>query len=106
MASDNDAFIARIKSDPDFQELVRKRSTLGWILSIIMLVIYFGFILIIAFDKELLARPITPGGVTTIGIPVGIAIILSAFVLTAIYVARANSNYDELTKRIVEKVKK
>ncbi len=46
------------------------------------------------------------GGVTTIGIPIGLGVILSAFILTGIYVARANSTYDELTRKIIEKVKK
>ncbi|MCB1484471.1 MAG: DUF485 domain-containing protein [Hyphomicrobiaceae bacterium] len=105
MQSDNDALIERVKSDPQFQELIHKRSRLAWILSVLMLLIYFGFILAIAFDKQLLAEPLS-GGTTTLGIPVGVGVIISAFILTAIYVIRANSEFDELTKQIVEKVKK
>ena len=55
MTTDADRAIERIKSDPQFQELVRKRSTFAWTLSILMLVIYFGFVLTVAFHKELLA---------------------------------------------------
>jgi uncharacterized membrane protein (DUF485 family) len=70
-----------------------------------MIIIYFGFVLMVAFQKELLAQPLA-GGVTTIGIPIGLGVIVSAFILTGIYVARANSAFDDLTKQIVEKVKK
>lgn len=105
MTSEADQLIARIKSDPQFKELVRKRSTFAWTLSILMMLIYFGFVLLVAFQKELLAQPLA-GGVTTIGIPIGLGVIVSAFILTGIYVARANSSFDDLTKQIVEKVKK
>ena len=97
--------VDRIKNDPDYICLVGTRSRFAWILSIIMLVIYFGFVLVIAFDPLLLGMPLCEGSVTTIGIPIGIAIIVSAFILTGIYVRRANSEFDELSNRIKDKVK-
>jgi uncharacterized membrane protein (DUF485 family) len=69
-----------------------------------MLVIYFGFIAVIAFAPKALAIPIG-GGVMTLGIPVGLLVIVSAFVLTGIYVGRANSRFDPLTREIMERVK-
>ncbi len=93
----------RIRSHPAYDELVRKRTSFGIVLSIIMLVIYFGFVLLVAFDKALLATPIA-GGVTTIGIPLGVFVIVSAFVLTGIYVHRANSEFDALTRKISEDI--
>jgi uncharacterized membrane protein (DUF485 family) len=105
MTQETKALVDRIKSDPQFKELIAKRSGLAWILSILMLVIYFGFIMMVAFKKEVLATPLGTG-VTTIGIPLGLFVIVSAFVLTGIYVNRANTKFDELTKAIVEKVKK
>lgn len=105
MASDHDTMIERVKADPQFKELVRKRSTFAWLLSLLMVLIYFGFVLTVAFDKELLGRSLA-GGVTTIGIPIGLGVIVSAFILTGIYVARANSAFDELTRQIIERVKK
>jgi uncharacterized membrane protein (DUF485 family) len=90
---------SRIRQNPAFQELVRKRTGFAWLLSALMLLIYFGFILLVAFDKTFLATPLGTG-VTTIGIPIGIAVIVSAFVLTGIYVKRANSEFDELTDKI------
>jgi uncharacterized membrane protein (DUF485 family) len=96
--------IERIRSHPAYQELVSKRTRFGIILSILMLIIYFGFVLLVAFHKALLATPIFAGSITTIGIPLGVFVIVSAFVLTGIYVRRANSEFDELTRRITEEL--
>ena len=93
-----------IRSNPKYHELVSKRSKFAGIRAAAMLVIYYGFILIIAFDKAFLAQPLWTGSVTTVGIPVGIGVILSAFVLTGIYVFRANAEFDRLTNEIKEEV--
>jgi uncharacterized membrane protein (DUF485 family) len=93
--------LTKIERDPNYQELVRRRSSLGWMLSLIMLVIYFGFILLVAYAPKFLGTRIGTG-VTTIGIPIGLAVIVLAFVLTGIYVRKANSRYDVLIRKIVE----
>ena len=100
-ASAQDLIYEKISKNPKYHELVRRRQSLGWSLSAIMLVIYFGFILLVAFAPKLLGTPVA-SGVTTIGIPVGLAVIISAFVLTGVYVVRANKSYDGLIKDIVE----
>jgi uncharacterized membrane protein (DUF485 family) len=103
------SIVERLRGDPEFKELVSKRSALAWTLSILMLLIYFGFILVIAFKEQLgniFGIPLAPGMVTTIGIPVGVGVILSAFFLTGIYVWRANSSFDALNTRIIERMKK
>ncbi|MDD5716725.1 MAG: DUF485 domain-containing protein [Sulfuricurvum sp.] len=97
--------VDRIKNDPDFLHLVKARSSFAWTLTITMLVIYFGFVLTIAFDPSILGTPLSEGSVTTVGIPVGIAVIVIAFALTGIYVRRANSEFDALTTKIKNKVK-
>lgn len=97
--------VDRIKNDPDFIHLVKTRSKFAWMLTIVMLVIYFGFVLTIAFDPSLLGTPLSEGSVTTVGIPIGVGVIVSAFVLTGIYVRRANSEFDELTAKIKAKAK-
>ena len=89
-----------IAEDPRYVALVRERSRFAWTLTAIMLVIFFGYILLIAFAPELLARPIG-GGTTTLGIPIGIGVIVSGIVLTAVYVHRANSRFDAMTDEIV-----
>ncbi len=93
-----------IKSNPKYHELISKRKSFAWILAAIMLVIYYGFILIIAFNKEFLSQPLWSGSITTVGIPIGIGVIVSAFILTGIYVYRANSEFDRLSREIKEEV--
>jgi uncharacterized membrane protein (DUF485 family) len=90
----------KIEQDPNFQELVRRRSSLGWTLALIMLIIYFGFILLVAYAPKFLGTPMGTG-VTTIGIPIGLLVIVSAFLLTGIYVSKASSQYDPLIRKIV-----
>lgn len=87
-----------------YRELVRRRLMLGWSLSAVMMVIYFGFILLVAFAKPLLGIPLG-AGVTTIGIPIGLAVIASAFVLTGFYVRAANSVYDGLVRQLIEEAR-
>ena len=94
----------RVERDPQFQELIARRSRFAWPLSAVMLIIYFGFIFIIAFAPVVLGIRIG-NGVTTVGIPVGLLVIVSAFVLTGVYVRRANSEFDALTRQIIERAK-
>lgn len=101
----NDDILARVQSNPKFLELVHRKTRLGWLLSLIMLVIYYGFILVLAFSPSTLGTPLSPGMTTTLGIPVGVAIIVSAFVLTGIYVRKANTEFDELNRQVLEEAK-
>jgi uncharacterized membrane protein (DUF485 family) len=94
--------VESIKRHPRYAELVSKRKRFAWILTILMLTIYYGFILAIAFAPKSLATPLWAGSVTTIGIPIGVLIIVSAFVLTGVYVFRANGEFDRINKSIRE----
>ena len=97
--------IEAIQKNPKYQRLVAERRTLGLWLSAAMCVIYFGFILLVAFAPGFLGASLT-GGVTTVGIPIGILVILSAFALTGFYVNRANGTYDTLTQQIIRETMK
>ena len=88
-----------VLADPRYQKLLRRRGRFTWTLTSIMLAAYFGYIALIAFDKPLLARPIG-GGVTSLGIPVGVGIILLAILLTGLYVRRANKEFDHLVRAL------
>jgi uncharacterized membrane protein (DUF485 family) len=92
--------IARVASDPKYLELKAKRSRFGWWLTLAMLAVYYGFILLVAFDKPFLSRRIGEG-VTTIGMPIGLGVILFTIAITAFYVRRANREFDALTDEIV-----
>lgn len=89
----------RIAADPNYQALKERRGSYGWKLTIAMLVVYYGYVLLIAFGKQILAAPIG-SGVMTWGIPIGFGVIVFTVVITAIYVRRANSEFDELTEKI------
>ena len=93
-----------IERNPKYQELVRRRTSLAVTLSALMLAIYMGFILLVAYAPKFLATPLG-ATVTTIGIPIGLFVIFSAFILTGIYVAKANSVFDQLTREIVQESK-
>ena len=101
MTDTNERMVARIEANPKYQELKRKRNSFGWTLTILMLVVYYGYIALIAFDKEFLAQPMG-SGVTTIGIPIGMAVIVFTIVIVGVYVRRANNEYDALTREILK----
>ena len=101
----SDLIVARIEANPKYLELRQKRNTLGWTLTILMLVVYFGYIALIAFNKPFLAQPIG-NGVTTLGIPIGLAVIVFTIVITGIYVRKANGEYDQLTAEILKEAAK
>ncbi len=96
--------VDQVKNNPKFQQLVKARSAFAWKLSIAMLVVYYAFILTIAFSPATLGASM--GGIITVGIPVGVGIIVFAFILTGIYVKRANTEFDELTQQIKEEAGK
>jgi uncharacterized membrane protein (DUF485 family) len=95
-AADRDA--RKVLDSPDFRRLVTRRWTISLLLTAALFVAYYGFILLVALDKELLARKI--GAVTTLGIPLAVAVIVVAWALTAIYVAWANRGYDRAVDRL------
>lgn len=88
-----------VKADPNYRKLTRMRSRFGWILTWAMMVVYYGFTLLCAFNKEFMGSRIGDG-VMTWGIPLGLAVIVFTIVVTAIYVRRANGEYDRLTDAI------
>jgi len=99
----NEDLVARLKANPRYRELVRKRTRLGWSLTAIMLVVYYGYVLLIAFDKELLATR-TGSGVMTWGMPIGLFVIAFTVAITGFYVRHANGSYDKLTEQIKKDV--
>ena len=64
-----------------------------------MMVIYFGFILLVAFDKPLLGTLIVPG--LSLGMLLGVLVILAAWVLTWAYVRWANRHYDVSVRELM-----
>ncbi len=96
--------VDRILANPRFQELVAKRSRFAWTLSAIILVVFYGFILVVAFNPQVLAVPLGADWTLTIGVPVGAGIIVLSFLLTAIYVVRANGEFERLNREVLEEL--
>ena len=91
----------RIASNPKYQELKAKRTSYGLWLTLAMLIVYYGFILLVAFNKPFLAQRLGEG-VTTMAMPIGFGVIIFTVVITAIYVKRANSEFDSLTDQVIK----
>jgi uncharacterized membrane protein (DUF485 family) len=94
----------KIRANPKYQRLVSTRNSYAWLMTILMLIVYYGYIALIAFDKEFLAKRIGEG-VTTLGIPIGAGVIFFTIIITGIYVRRANNEFDALTEEIIKEVK-
>ena len=100
----NKELVDRIKNNPKYIELITKRGSFAAKLAIFMLVVYYGFVLVIAFNKEFFATKIGDG-VMTVAWPIGAAIIVIAFITTLIYVIRANGEFEDLEMAIKNDVK-
>ena len=96
----------RIRANPKFQAFVSKRNTYSIVMSVLGALAYYGFILLVAFDKEFLAKKLSVAGVMSIGIPIGVGVILFTIILTWIYVIRANNEFDTECEAIVKEAQK
>ncbi|PXA93014.1 DUF485 domain-containing protein [Nostoc sp. 3335mG] len=97
----DDERLHRIAGDPRYQALVRLRGRISWILSVVVMTIFFGYMLLVAFAGPFLGTPIGRM-TTTIGIPIGLFVIISGIVLTGIYVAIANRRFDTATAALLQ----
>ena len=96
-----DPIVERIHRNLKYLQLKCTRVRHGWTLSILLLIVSYDHIALFVFVKEFLANPLG-AGVTTIGIPIGMAVIVFSIVITGLYVRRANSEFDALTREIIE----
>ncbi len=96
------AVYERIRKNPKFDELVAKRSRFAWTLTAVVLGIYFIFIMVVAFNPKLLTTPIWEGGTASIAWPIGAGMILLFWLLTGLYIRRANSEFDDINSEIIK----
>ncbi len=96
----------RMRGNPAFQELVRKRSRFAMVMSIVVLGLFYGFVLLVAFKPLLLGQPVREGSTLTIGVAFEFFMFVFFWVLTAIYVKKANGEYDALTQKIIQDAQK
>jgi uncharacterized membrane protein (DUF485 family) len=95
MSSDSKS---RLLASPAFHSLVARRWRVSLVLTALLFVLYYGYILLIAVNKPALAASM--GGVTPIGIPMGAAVIVGSWVLTALYIVWANRSHDPEVERL------
>ena len=97
--------VTRIANNPNYQALKAKRTRFGWWLTLAMMLAYYGFILLVAFNKSFLSQKLGDG-VMTMGIPLGFGVIVFTIVITAYYVNRANREFDALSDAVTKEVLK
>jgi uncharacterized membrane protein (DUF485 family) len=95
--------VHEIIESPDFKKLVSTRWTVSIVLLILLFVTYYGYVIVVGTSRETLAAKI--GEYTTLGIPVGVAVIVIAFILTAYYIYWANKKYDPEVERLKGQLK-
>lgn len=96
----------RVTANPKFLEFVAMRSKYSIIMAIVSAAAYYGFILLVAFNKEFLAQKIGEGYTMSIGVPIGVGVIVFTILLTWIYVRRANTEFDEINESLIKEAQK
>lgn len=96
------AMYERMRANPKFQELVARRSRFAWTLAMMVLVLFYGFVMVVAFNPTSLGQPISEGSRLTVGVALELCMFIFFWVLTAVYVKRANTEFDALTQEIVK----
>ena len=98
--------VDRVAKNPKFLEFVAKRNTYSIIMSILGALAYYGFIVMVAYDPAFMAQKISPGATMSVGIPLGVGVIVFTIILTWIYVRRANSEFDDTNAAIIKEAQK
>lgn len=99
------AMYERMRSNPKFQQLVATRGRFAWTLSFVVLAIFYGFVLVVAFQPQVLGQPIAEGSVVSVGVVFGLFMFTFFWALTALYVRRANGEFDTITAEIVKEAR-
>ncbi len=98
--------IDRVTANPKFLEFVAVRNRYSIIMTIVSAAAYYGFILLVAFQGPWLGTKLGPGMTTSIGVPLGVGVIVFTIILTWIYVRRANGEFDETNARLIAEAQK
>jgi uncharacterized membrane protein (DUF485 family) len=91
--------------NPRFTELVSKRQGFATLLSVIVLTIFYGFFMVVAFNPNLIGQRLSEGSYVTVGIAAELFMFIFFWVLTAVYVKRANGEFDAITEEVVRDAK-
>ena len=100
-----DEVAARVEANPKYHRLMSIRSSYSIIMTLCVMAVYYGYILLIAFNKEWLGTKLGAGMTTSVGIPLGVGVIVITIVLTHLYVRRAHTEFDTLNAEIIKEAK-
>jgi uncharacterized membrane protein (DUF485 family) len=98
------AVYEQIRRNRKYPLMVARRRRLAGSLASLVLGLFFAFILVVAFYPKVLATPVSEGAVTTIAVPLGVAMIVLFWLLTGFYVMRAKRDFDQIKKEILREV--
>ena len=101
-----DDLVAQVSASPTYQKLVKTRSAYGWWLTALMMIVYYGFTLLVAYAKPFMGSRISPDSVYTWAIPIGLFVLVFTIIITGIYVRRANGEFDSITEEILKEARK
>ena len=96
------AMYQRMRANPKFQDLVARRGRFAWTLAFVVLSMFYGFVMVVAFNPTSLGQPISEGSKWTVGVTVELFLFIFFWVLTALYVKRANTEFDALNQEIIK----
>jgi uncharacterized membrane protein (DUF485 family) len=92
----------RIRQNPKFAQLVSRRTRFAITLSLIVLLPYYTFMMVTAFKPAWLAQTMSEGGIVTVGWPIGVVLVVGSWLMTGIYIRRANGEFDQLNAEILK----
>ncbi len=96
----------RMRVNPKFQELIATRGRFAWTLSFIVLILFYGFVMAVAFIPGTLGQPVSEGSMLTIGVAVELFLFIFFWGLAAFYVKRANTEFDAMTQEVIKQAQK
>ena len=91
----------RMRANPKFQELVARRGRFAWVLAFVVLTLFYGFVMVVAFNPASLGQPVAEGSKLTVGVALELFMFVFFWTLTAVYVKRANGEFDAITEEVV-----
>ncbi len=102
----SNAIYEKVRANPKYHELKARRSRFAWTLAAIVLGTYYTFMMVVAFNPTMLATKIGAGWTLSIGFPIVAVLIIGAWILTGVYIRRANGEFEDLTQQIVKEAGK
>ena len=96
----------RMRVNPKFKQLVSTRGRFAWTLSFIVLILFYGFVMAVAYFPDVLGRPVSEGAMLTVGVAAELFLFVFFWGLAALYVRRANGQFDAMTQDVVKQAQR